>query len=305
VDLTGEYQAGGYIDAQVWRSADPDGTLYPGWTYPTYVAPATEARYYCVLPSFYEVLCDSAATPNSEIGWYCQFDIYTKDVEALSTSILGTAAGFGEEPWHDNSICGIEAYGATGLGDGIRVRTSGWDDGSNEALVPTGNPTGEVDANSVDTVIGGLLPNKSYRLKFYLGARNNTLSITGLVYTINTDGSDGEMINVARNNIGYGLGTASSNMYADVIGIFTTMVFSASSDYLNHIYVDNVYFSTFGFNRNPDSPTWMLAPSANLSTQLMKGDLGDSTGAGTGHYDGVIDLSDLKILADDWLGIGN
>ena len=173
VDLTGEYQAGGYIDAQVWRSADPDGTLYPGWTYPTYVAPATEARYYCVLPSFYQVLCDSAANINSGIGWYCQFDIYAKDIENYSTSILGTAAGFGAEPWHDNTICGIEAYGATGVYDGIRIRTSGWDDGSNEALVPTGNPTGEVDANSVDTVIGGLLPNKSYRLKFYLGARNN------------------------------------------------------------------------------------------------------------------------------------
>ena len=45
----------------------------------------------------------------------------------------------------------------------------------------------------------------------------------------------------------------------------------------------------------------MIAPPVDLDTQLMKGDLGDSTGEGTGHYDGVIDLSDLMYLAENWL----
>ena len=111
----------------------------------------------------------------------------------------------------------------------------------------------------------------------------------GSVYTINPDGTDANLVAAS----GTWLSDALDSLYADVMGIFSTMQTTTTTRTM-HMYVDNMHFSTVGFKLDGVMPAWMAQPSC-----------GELAIAGDTNADCSVDAADLEILADNWLKVGN
>jgi hypothetical protein len=75
------------------------------------------------------------------------------------------------------------------------------------------------------------------------------------VYWINSDGSTGKFLTNEKSTQTFTDPSTTGSVTVDSIGIFQSQSISAYERYIT-CYVDNIYFSTEGFNSNPAAPSW-------------------------------------------------
>lgn len=221
----------------------------------------------------------------NKLGWYFQFDTRFVDFSYQAHGMIGTLDSQAWPPtiWNDLDAAYVYPYGAGS--EGIRVALNGYDDYGYTSSSPAFPAM-------------GLVFDKSYRIKCAVAYEGMPV-IVGKVYKINPDGSDGDQIigdSYTRN-----FGRVTSPIYADVIGFYSSL--ASSNNNSCEFYIDNFYVSDTGFPLENQIPTWDLPPQCNELPEPMIGDFGGPGGEGTGNYDCVIDIYDLKILAEHWLRI--
>jgi hypothetical protein len=258
--------------------------------------PAKAARFYRSLGT--EFLIDNGFFPTEYFGiyWFTEFDVYIVDIDGFAEGLIGTGSTQDSGPWNDMDILAGAYYGAQELGNGIRATLVGY--GDNYPLDP-------VTRRAV-TVVGLLMPGNTYRMRCTAAQRwdsgvtppGTRTRMIGALYTINPDGTDGNLVATGAE----WQSTAGVSLYADIMGIFSTFQTTTTPRTMN-IYVDNMHFSTVGFNLDGVKPTWFNAPLCSELSAPIPGDAGGPTGKG--KYDCTVDVYDLMYLAEDWLKIGN
>jgi hypothetical protein len=267
--------------------------------------PTKSAKFYRNLGTGKEFIIDNLDTSPEAYGiyWFVECDVYVVDMDSFAEGLIGT--GFKNTlgtiatidytlpppysaavpPYNHINLLAGSCYGAQELGNGMRAEVVGW---SVYLWPPTRRAV---------TVAGMLVPGKSYRIKCAAAQRYDSAAtnvgrrtrMIGSVYTINPDGTDGNL--VATDGEWHGGGIES--LYADVMGIFSTMQTTTTSRTMN-LYVDNIHFSTVGFKLDGVMPAWMVQPTCS-----------ELAIAGDTNADCLVDKADLKIMADNWLKVGN
>jgi hypothetical protein len=258
--------------------------------------PAKAARFYRSLGTEFNIYNLVAATEFFGIHWFTEFDVYIVDMDSFAEGLIGTGSTQDSGPWNDMDILAGAYYGAQELGNGIRATLVGYGD----------NYPSDPVTRRAATVVGLLMPGNTYRMKCTAAQRwdsgvtpaGTRTRMIGALYTINPDGTDGNLVAIgAEWN-----STAGVSLYADIMGIFSTFQTTTTTRTMN-IYVDNMHFSTVGFNLDGEVPTWFNAPLCSELSAPISGDAGGS--AGKGKYDCAVNFYDLMYLAQDWLKIGN
>jgi len=240
------------------------------------------AQFYCDLGK--EFLVDNSYGEYYGIYWFVEYDAFIVSSDGFSEGLIGTGSTQDGGPWNDQNILAGAYYGAQELGDGIRATLVGYSD-----YYPV--------TRCATTVAGLLVPGKSYRIKCAAAQRYDSAvtnvgrrtRMIGSVYTINPDGTDGSLVAAS----GTWQGAAGEDLYADIMGIFSTMQTSTTNRTMN-LYVDNIHFSTVGFKLGGVKPAWMVQPTCS-----------ELAIAGDTNADCLVNKADLKIMADNWLKVGN